>query len=200
MSASEPPRRASSPRAHWRRLGPDRAHPGRSARRCRAGDRRGAGVRPLHRPGARHHLGRGSHRLYRRLGGDDRRQPAGAHRWACAPRPGAAPAAGRGAQRWVEMFNCLVAIAFTFGMVWYGWEVVEHRAAARSAQFDRTCSSRCGSITPRCRSAAALMLVRYVIRLVRYAVLRSTRRRCRSATPSLHEAPPSELAMPTVTE
>ncbi len=29
-----------------------------------------------------------------------------------------------GVQRWVEMFNCLVAIAFTFGMVWYGWAVV----------------------------------------------------------------------------
>jgi C4-dicarboxylate transporter DctQ subunit len=29
-----------------------------------------------------------------------------------------------GAQRWVEMFNCLVAIAFTFGMLWYGWTVV----------------------------------------------------------------------------
>src|SRR5579884_85289 len=29
-----------------------------------------------------------------------------------------------GVQRWVEMFNCLVALAFTLGMVWYGWEVV----------------------------------------------------------------------------
>jgi C4-dicarboxylate transporter DctQ subunit len=29
------------------------------------------------------------------------------------------------AQRWVEVFNCLVAIAFTAGMVWYGWDVVD---------------------------------------------------------------------------
>src|SRR5665213_2396643 len=29
-----------------------------------------------------------------------------------------------GVQRWVEMFNCLVAMAFTFGMLWYGWTVV----------------------------------------------------------------------------
>ena len=29
-----------------------------------------------------------------------------------------------GIQRWFEMFNCLVAIVFTFGMVWYGWTVV----------------------------------------------------------------------------
>lgn len=27
-------------------------------------------------------------------------------------------------QRWVELFNCLIALAFTFGMVWYGWDVV----------------------------------------------------------------------------
>src|SRR5690242_208865 len=30
-----------------------------------------------------------------------------------------------GGQRWIEMVNCLVAIAFTGGMVWYGWRVVE---------------------------------------------------------------------------
>ena len=38
--------------------------------------------------------------------------------WCCA-------CCGRAAQRWVEMFNCLVAIAFTAGMVWYGWDVVD---------------------------------------------------------------------------
>jgi C4-dicarboxylate transporter DctQ subunit len=27
-------------------------------------------------------------------------------------------------QRWVESFNCLIALAFTAGMVWYGWDVV----------------------------------------------------------------------------
>ena len=42
-----------------------------------------------------------------------------------------------GVQRWVEMFNCLVAIAFTFGMVWYGWEVVGTAIVAGSAQFLR---------------------------------------------------------------
>ena len=30
-----------------------------------------------------------------------------------------------GAQRWVEMFNCLLAIVFCAGMVWYGWEIVD---------------------------------------------------------------------------
>ena len=42
-----------------------------------------------------------------------------------------------GVQRWVEMFNCLVAIAFTFGMVWYGWARREHRGDARPAQLLR---------------------------------------------------------------
>lgn len=27
-------------------------------------------------------------------------------------------------QRWVEAFNCLIALVFTFGMVWYGCDVV----------------------------------------------------------------------------
>ena len=31
---------------------------------------------------------------------------------------------GPQAQRWVESFNCLIALVFTFGMVWYGWDVV----------------------------------------------------------------------------
>ena len=31
---------------------------------------------------------------------------------------------GPQAQRWVESFNCLVALVFAFGMVWYGWDVV----------------------------------------------------------------------------
>jgi len=29
-----------------------------------------------------------------------------------------------GLQRWVEVFNCLVAIIFCSGMVWYGWGIV----------------------------------------------------------------------------
>ena len=59
-----------------------------------------------------------------------------------------------GVQRWVEMFNCLVAIAFTFGMVWYGWEVVEHRAAARPAQLVGSAVPDLDLLHWRCRSAA----------------------------------------------
>ncbi len=73
-----------------------------------------------------------------------------------------------GVQRWVEMFNCLVAIAFTFGMVWYGWVVV-----STSVLLDQRSSSDLQfpiwiyyAALP---AGGGLMLVRYVIRLVRYA-------------------------------
>jgi C4-dicarboxylate transporter DctQ subunit len=73
-------------------------------------------------------------------------------------------------QRWVEMFNCLMAIAFTAGMVWYGWRVV-----GTALLFDQRSSSDLQfpiwiyyAALP---AGGALMLVRYVIRLVRYAFL-----------------------------
>src|SRR5664279_4846858 len=30
-----------------------------------------------------------------------------------------------GGQRWMEAFNCVVALAFCWGMIWYGWEIVD---------------------------------------------------------------------------
>ena len=56
-------------------------------------------------------------------------------------------------QRWVEMFNCLVAMAFSVGMVWYGWQIVD-TALLLDQRSSTDCSSRSGSITWRCRSAA----------------------------------------------
>jgi len=77
---------------------------------------------------------------------------------------------GPGAQRWVEMFNCLVAIAFTFGMVWYGWQVVD-----TAQMLDQRSSSDLQfplwiyyMALP---TGGLLMLIRYVIRLLRYAFL-----------------------------
>jgi len=74
-----------------------------------------------------------------------------------------------GVQRWVEMFNCLVAIAFTFGMVWYGWDVV-----GTALLLDQRSSSDLQfpiwifyTALP---AGGALMLIRYVIRLIRYAL------------------------------
>jgi C4-dicarboxylate transporter DctQ subunit len=93
-----------------------------------------------------------------------------------------------GAQRWVEMFNCLVAIAFTFGMVWYGWQVVDgalllDQRSSSDLQFPIWIYY---AALP---TGGFLMLVRYVIRLLRYAFLFDP------ATMTvghsiLHEAPP----------
>ena len=73
-----------------------------------------------------------------------------------------------GVQRWFEMFNCLVAIAFTFGMLWYGWKVV-----GTAVLLDQTSSSDLQfplwiyyTALP---VGGALMFGRYIIRLIRYA-------------------------------
>jgi C4-dicarboxylate transporter, DctQ subunit len=71
-------------------------------------------------------------------------------------------------RRWVEMFNCLVAIAFTAGMVWYGWKVVD-----TAVLLDQRSSSDLQfplwiyyTALP---ASGALMLVRYLVRLYQYA-------------------------------
>jgi C4-dicarboxylate transporter DctQ subunit len=70
-------------------------------------------------------------------------------------------------QRWVEVFNCLVAIAFTAGMVWYGWDVVD-----TAVLFDQRSSSDLQfpiwiyyAALP---VGGGLMLIRYLTRLFRY--------------------------------
>ena len=75
-----------------------------------------------------------------------------------------------GAQRWVEMFNCLVAIAFTFGMVWYGWQVVGtalllDQRSSSDLQFPIWIYYMALPV------GGGLMLVRYIIRLLRYVFL-----------------------------
>ena len=98
-----------------------------------------------------------------------------------------------GVQRWVEMFNCLVAIAFTFGMLWYGWTVV-----ATALLLDQRSSTDLQFplwiyylALP---AGGALMLGRYVIRLVRYACFFDPRTMTVGHIPA-HEAP-AELAQP----
>ena len=73
-----------------------------------------------------------------------------------------------GVQRWVEMVNCLVALGFTGGMVWFGWQVV-----GTALLFDQTSSTDLQfpmwiyyAALP---AGGALMAIRYVIRLIRYA-------------------------------
>ncbi len=98
-----------------------------------------------------------------------------------------------GVQRWVEMVNCLVAIAFTFGMLWYGWTVV-----GTALMLDQRSSSDLQFpiwiyylALP---TGGALMLGRYVIRLVRYAFFFDPRTMTVGHLP-VHEAP-AELAAP----
>jgi len=73
-------------------------------------------------------------------------------------------------QRWLELLNCLVAIAFTTGMVWFGWRVVStalllDQRSSSDLQFPMWIYY---AALP---TGGALMLVRYLIRLVRYAFL-----------------------------
>ena len=69
--------------------------------------------------------------------------------------------------RWVEVFNCLAAIVFSAALAWYGWQIV-----ATSLQIDERSSSDLQFpmwiyylALP---VGSALMLVRYLIRLVRF--------------------------------
>jgi C4-dicarboxylate transporter DctQ subunit len=73
-------------------------------------------------------------------------------------------------QRWIEMFNCLVAIVFTFGMVWYGWDVVNtalllDQRSSSDLQFPLWIYYMALPV------GGGLMLLRYVARLIRYALL-----------------------------
>lgn len=73
-------------------------------------------------------------------------------------------------QRWVEVFNCLVALAFTFGMIWYGWDVVNgalllDQRSSTDLQFPMWIYY---TALP---AGGLLMFVRYIIRLVRYTLL-----------------------------
>lgn len=72
------------------------------------------------------------------------------------------------ATRWVEMFNCLVAIVFSAGLVWYGWEIVDtslliDERSATDLQFPKWIYYLA------LPTGGGLMCVRYVIRLIRYA-------------------------------
>jgi C4-dicarboxylate transporter DctQ subunit len=76
--------------------------------------------------------------------------------------------AGPRGQRWMEMFNCVVALVFCAGMVWYGVSITYG-----SWQLDERSASDLGfpmwiyySSLP---AGGLLMTVRYVIRLWRYA-------------------------------
>ncbi|MGO8909060.1 MAG: TRAP transporter small permease [Bradyrhizobium sp.] len=70
-------------------------------------------------------------------------------------------------QRWMEVINCIAALAFCVGLAWYGWSIV-----ATSWQLDERSSSDLqfpmwlySAAIP---TGATLMTGRYLIRLYRY--------------------------------
>jgi len=98
-----------------------------------------------------------------------------------------------GTQRWVEMFNCLAAITFTAGMLWYGWEVVStalllNQTSSSDLQFPLWIYYMALPV------GGALMLGRYIVRLVRYALFFDSETMTVGHIPA-HEAP-AELAQP----
>lgn len=75
------------------------------------------------------------------------------------------------ALRWVETFNCLAAIVFMAGLVWYGWEIVDtalliDERSSSDLQFPMWIYYLALPV------GSGLMLVRYVLRLVRLILLR----------------------------
>ena len=75
----------------------------------------------------------------------------------------------RPALRWIEVLNCVVALVFCAGLAWYGWQIVDtalllDERSSTDLQFPKWIyylSLPVGS---------ALMFVRYLFRLVRYAM------------------------------
>ena len=73
-----------------------------------------------------------------------------------------------GAQRWTEAFNCIVALIFCGGMIWYGWQIVD-----TSLMLEERSST--GLEFPMwiyyasLPTGGVLMAIRYLIRLNRYA-------------------------------
>ncbi len=74
---------------------------------------------------------------------------------------------GPQAQRWLEMFNCLAALVFCGGMIWYGWEIVD-----TSMMLDERSSTELAfpmwlyyAALP---TGTGLMFIRYIMRLTRY--------------------------------
>ncbi len=75
-----------------------------------------------------------------------------------------------GGQRWMEVFNCLVALAFCIGLTWYGWQIVD-----TSILLDERSSSDLQFpmyiyylAMP---AGGLLMTIRYLIRLYRFVFL-----------------------------
>lgn len=96
-------------------------------------------------------------------------------------------------QRIMEIFNCIVALIFCGGLIWFGWEIVN-----TALMLDETSST--GLEFPMwiyyasLPTGGALMFIRYVMRLVRYIFFFDPRRMTVGHT--LHDMP-LDMTMPT---
>jgi C4-dicarboxylate transporter DctQ subunit len=71
------------------------------------------------------------------------------------------------ARRWVEAFNCLLALGFSLGLAWYGWQIVDtalliDEHSSTDLQFPMWIYYLA------LLTGAGLMAARYLIRLLRY--------------------------------
>ena len=96
-------------------------------------------------------------------------------------------------QRRVEAFNCLVAIVFTAGMVWYGWDVVD-TALLLDQRSSSDLQFPIWIYYLALPAGGGLMLIRYSLRLFRY-LFRFDPRLMTIGHTIEHEAPP-ELTLP----
>jgi C4-dicarboxylate transporter, DctQ subunit len=101
---------------------------------------------------------------------------------------------GAQAQRWVESFNCVVALVFTFGMVWYGWDVV-NTALLLDQRSSSDLQFPIWIYYLALPTGGALMFIRYCVRLYHY-LFRFDPRTMTIGHVISHEAP-ADLALPT---
>jgi C4-dicarboxylate transporter DctQ subunit len=97
------------------------------------------------------------------------------------------------ALRIVEIFNCLVAIVFCGALVWYGWEIVDtslliNETSSTDLQFPMWIYYLALPV------GSALMLVRYIMRLVRFMFFFDPA--TMTVGQALHEEMPAGLSSP----
>ena len=95
--------------------------------------------------------------------------------------------------RLVEIFNCLVAIVFCGALIWYGWEIVDtslliSETSSTDLQFPMWIYYLALPV------GSALMLMRYIMRLVRFAFFFDPA--TMTVGPALHDEMPSGLSPP----
>jgi C4-dicarboxylate transporter DctQ subunit len=90
-----------------------------------------------------------------------------------------------GVARWLELFNCVAAVAFCGSLTWYGWQIVETaRAIDEHSSSDLQFPMWIYYLA--LPTGSALMSIRYVIRLI---VIAGSPGRNPMAPPGGHELP-----------